>query len=98
MMLFQVAMDVIKTEPDSENYMSASENELDENGEEDPLAATLPPVKPEVEVRFCFTDYRYSTIYVMVMFQGKVLGEGGVNQPGYEADQCTIQFLGIVIM
>lgn len=48
---FQVAMDVIKTEPDSESDLSPSENELDESGEEDPLAVTLPTAKPEIEVR-----------------------------------------------
>jgi hypothetical protein len=57
MTLFQVAMDVIKTEPDSESDLSPSDNELDENGEEDPLAVTLPTVKPKTEVRFnCFTE------------------------------------------
>jgi hypothetical protein len=57
MMLFQVAMDVIKTEPDSESDLPPSDNELDENGEEDPLAVTFPTVKPETEVRFnCFTE------------------------------------------
>jgi hypothetical protein len=56
MMLLQVAMDVIKTEPDSGSVMSPSDNELDENGEEDPLAVTFPVVKPEAEVRSnCFT-------------------------------------------
>lgn len=61
-------MDVIKTEPDSESDLSPSENEFNENGEEDPLAVTLPGVKPELQVRFiCFTDYSYSTIYSMVV-------------------------------
>jgi hypothetical protein len=72
-MLFQVAMDVIKIEPDSESDFSLSENEFNENSEEDPLAVTLSAVKPELQVRFiCFTDYRYSTIYSVVMFQRKV--------------------------
>jgi hypothetical protein len=66
-------MDVIKTEPDSDIALSPSENEFDENGEEDPLAVTLPTVKPELQVRFIsFTDYRYSTSYSVVLFQRKV--------------------------
>jgi hypothetical protein len=57
-------MDVIKTEPDSESDLSQSDNELDESGEEDPLAVTLPTVNPETEVRFSFfREYRYFEIY-----------------------------------
>jgi hypothetical protein len=56
MTLFQVTMDIIKSEPDLE-----SDNEQDESGEEDPLAVMLPTVKPDAEVRrfSCFTEYRF---------------------------------------
>jgi hypothetical protein len=71
---FQVAMDIIKSEPDLESDLSASDNELDKSDKEDPLAMTLPTVKPEAEVRFsCFTEYRYFAIYATVMFQRKVM-------------------------
>lgn len=69
-------MDVIKTELNSESDLSPSDNELDESGEEDPLAVTLPTVKPEAKVRFrCFTEYRYFAIYATVMFQRKHINQ-----------------------
>lgn len=49
---FKVAMNVIKTEPDSSSDSSLSGSEaVDENSEEDSLAVMLPDVKLETEVR-----------------------------------------------
>jgi hypothetical protein len=49
---FKVAMNVIKTEPDTSSDSSLSGSEaIDENSEEDSLEVMLPDVKLETEVR-----------------------------------------------
>lgn len=49
---FKVAMNVIKSEPDSSSDSSLSGSEaIDENSEEDSLEVMVPDVKLETEVR-----------------------------------------------
>ena len=69
--LFKAAMNVIKTEPDSNSDYSLSGSEaVDENSEEDSLGVMLPDVKLETEVRcnllffvICFTAGLLNLLY-----------------------------------
>lgn len=68
---FKVAMNVIKTEPDSSSDSSLSGSEAVENSEEDSLGVMLPDVKLETEVRCNLLFFLYvlqqacSTFYIV---------------------------------